>query len=77
MDLAPISGVTPALASSPSSHKEFTADATGGEERDLIPTVAAAVLASRAGADMLRLHDVAACRPALALADAVRGVEGA
>jgi len=59
------------------SHKEFTADATGGEERDLIPTVAAAVLASRAGADMLRLHDIAACRPALALADAVRGVEGA
>jgi dihydropteroate synthase len=59
------------------SHKEFTADATGAEERDLVPTVAAAVLASRAGADMLRLHDVAACRPAIALADAVRSVEGA
>jgi dihydropteroate synthase len=59
------------------SHKEFTADATGAGEHDLIPTVAAAVLASRAGADMLRLHDVAACRPAVALADAVRGVEGA
>jgi dihydropteroate synthase len=59
------------------SHKEFTADATGAEERDLLPTVAAAVLASRAGADMLRLHDVAACRAAIALADAVRSVEGA
>ena len=59
------------------SHKEFTADATGAEERDLLPTVAAAVLASRAGADMLRLHDVAACRAAIALADAVRAVEGA
>jgi dihydropteroate synthase len=59
------------------SHKEFTADATGAEERDLVPTVAAAVLARFAGADMLRLHDVAACRPALALADAVRTVDGA
>jgi dihydropteroate synthase len=59
------------------SHKEFTADATGAEEHDLAPTIAAAVLASRAGAAMLRLHDVAACRPAIALADAVRGVAGA
>jgi dihydropteroate synthase len=75
-DLARVRGLGfPVLAAV--SHKEFTADATGGEERDLIPTVAAAVLASRAGADMLRLHDIAACRPALALADAVRGVEGA
>lgn len=59
------------------SHKEFTADATDAEERDLVPTIAAAVLATRAGADMLRLHEVAACRPAIALADAVRTVEGA
>ncbi len=59
------------------SHKEFTADATGAEEHDLAPTIAAAVLASRAGATMLRLHDVAACRPAIALADAVRHAEGA
>jgi dihydropteroate synthase len=75
-DLARVRGLGfPVLAAV--SHKEFTADATGAEERDLIPTVAAAVLAARAGADMLRLHDVAACRPALALADAVRTVEGA
>lgn len=59
------------------SHKEFTADATGAAEHELAPTIAAAVLASRAGAAMLRLHDVAACRPAIALADAVREVAGA
>lgn len=57
------------------SHKEFTADATGAEEHDLAPTMAAAVIASLAGTTMLRLHDVAACRPAIALADAVRSVE--
>jgi dihydropteroate synthase len=58
------------------SHKEFTADATGAAEHDLTPTIAAAVLASRAGAAMLRLHEVAECRPAIALADAVRSVGG-
>jgi dihydropteroate synthase len=56
------------------SHKEFTADATGAAEHDLTPTIAAAVLASRAGVAMVRLHDVAECRPAIALADAVRNV---
>ena len=58
------------------SHKEFTADATGADEHDLAPTIAAAVIASLAGVAMLRLHDVAACRPAIALADAVRTVDG-
>jgi dihydropteroate synthase len=58
------------------SHKEFTADATGSAEHDLAPTIAAAVIAASAGATMLRLHDVAACRPAIVLADAVRTVGG-
>jgi dihydropteroate synthase len=57
------------------SHKEFTADATGLAEDDLRGTLAAAVLAARAGADMLRLHDVAEIVPALRLADAVREAE--
>jgi dihydropteroate synthase len=54
------------------SHKEFTADATGLTEDDLRGTLAAAVLAARAGAAMLRLHDVAEIVPVLRLADAVR-----
>jgi dihydropteroate synthase len=54
------------------SHKEFTADATGLAEEDLRGTLAAAVLAARAGAAMLRLHDVAELVPVLRLADAVR-----
>jgi dihydropteroate synthase len=54
------------------SHKEFTADATGLSEDDLRGTLAAAVLAARAGAAMLRLHDVAELVPVLRLADAVR-----
>jgi len=63
----------PVLA--PVSHKEFTADSTGLEERDLRGTLAAAVLAARAGADVIRLHDVAEIAPALRLADAVRRAE--
>ncbi len=60
------------------SHKEFTADATGLDEHDLRGTIAAAVLCARAGADVLRLHDVGEIAPALRLADAVRhaGEEG-
>jgi dihydropteroate synthase len=54
------------------SHKEFTADATGLEEHDLRGTLAAAVLCARAGADLLRLHDVGDIVPVLRLADAVR-----
>jgi dihydropteroate synthase len=54
------------------SHKEFTADQTGLEESDLRGTLAAAVLAARDGAEMVRLHDVAEIAPALRLADAVR-----
>ena len=57
------------------SHKEFTADATGLEEHDLRGTLAAAVLCARAGADVLRLHDVGEIVPALRLADAVRAAE--
>jgi dihydropteroate synthase len=54
------------------SHKEFTADATGLHEDDLRGTLAAAVLAARAGVAMLRLHDVEEVVPVLRLADAVR-----
>jgi dihydropteroate synthase len=54
------------------SHKEFTADATGLDEHDLRGTIAAAVLCARAGADVLRLHDVGELVPVLRLADAVR-----
>jgi dihydropteroate synthase len=54
------------------SHKEFTADATGLTEDDLRGTLAAAVLCARAGAAILRLHDVAEVAPVLRLADAVR-----
>lgn len=54
------------------SHKEFTADATGLDEHDLRGTLAAAVLCARAGADVLRLHDVGDIVPVLRLADAVR-----
>ena len=57
------------------SHKEFTADATGLEESDLRGTLAAAVLAVRAGADVIRLHDVAELAPVMRLADAVRRAE--
>jgi dihydropteroate synthase len=57
------------------SHKEFTADASGLEEDDLRGTLAAAVLSARAGAEMLRLHDVAELVPVLRLADAVRLAE--
>jgi dihydropteroate synthase len=59
------------------SHKEFTADSTGLPEDDLRGTLAAAVLAARDGAEMLRLHDVAEVVPVLRLADAVRHAEAA
>jgi dihydropteroate synthase len=58
------------------SHKEFTADATGLEESDLRGTLAAAVLCARAGADVLRLHDVEEIAPVLRLADAIRLAAG-
>jgi dihydropteroate synthase len=59
----------------PSTHKEFTPDATGLDEDDLRGTHAAAVLCAQGGADVLRLHDVAEVVPALRLADAVRLAE--
>jgi dihydropteroate synthase len=55
------------------SHKEFTADATGTAEADLRGTAAAVAIACRAGADVVRIHDVAELVPAIRLADAVRG----
>ena len=59
------------------SHKEFTADASGCPRTRLLRHVTAAALASRAGVEMLRLHDVAERVPALRLADAIRTAEGA
>ena len=59
------------------SHKEVTADASGLPEDDVRGTAVTAVLAARAGVAMLRLHDVEELAPAVRLADAIRGVEGA
>jgi dihydropteroate synthase len=55
------------------SRKSFIGKATGkpAPER-LFGSVAAAVLAARNGASIVRVHDVAATREALAVADAVR-----
>lgn len=58
------------------SHKEFTADAIGGREEDLAGTAAAAALATRAGARVVRLHDVRALRGVVDLAAAVRDAPG-
>jgi len=55
------------------SRKSFIGKATGKPARDrLLGSVAAAVVAASQGAAMVRVHDVAATREALALADAVR-----
>ncbi len=60
----------------PCSHKEFTADASGLPEDDLLGTATAAALAARAGVAMVRLHDVAELVPVLRLADAIRTADG-
>jgi dihydropteroate synthase len=55
------------------SRKSFIGRATGKEPRDrLHGSVAAAVLAAANGASIVRVHDVAATRDALAVVDAVR-----
>ena len=54
------------------SRKSFLGMVTGAAvEARLVPSVAAAVLAAVAGARAVRVHDVAATRQALAVADAV------
>ena len=55
------------------SRKSFIGKATGKPAPDrLLGSVAAAVVAASLGAAIVRVHDVAATREALALADAVR-----
>ena len=55
------------------SRKAFLGTATGKQAPDrLLGSVAAAVLAASNGAAIVRVHDVAATREALAVADAVR-----
>jgi dihydropteroate synthase len=56
------------------SRKRFVGEAAGGLPADqrLEGTIAACVLALRAGARIFRVHDVAAARRALAVAEAVR-----
>lgn len=56
------------------SRKSFIAKTPGLEDSDrLIPSVAAALYAALKGASILRVHDVAETREALALIQAVRG----
>jgi dihydropteroate synthase len=55
------------------SRKSFIAKTAGLEKSDrLVPSVAAALYAALKGAAILRVHDVAATREALALVEAVR-----
>lgn len=56
------------------SRKSFLGQITGGKAagRRLASSLAAAVVAARNGADVVRVHDVAETRDALAVADAVR-----
>ncbi len=55
------------------SRKSFIGAATGRAAPDrVVGSVAAAVLAASHGAAVVRVHDVAATREALAVADAVR-----
>ena len=55
------------------SRKRFIGEITGAAVEDRIHgSIAAAVLASHNGADIIRVHDVAATRQALAVATAIR-----
>ena len=54
------------------SRKSFIGELTGQPvENRLAGSISAAVLGAMRGADMLRVHDVAATRDALAVADGV------
>lgn len=56
------------------SRKSFIAKTAGLEQSDrLLPSVAAALYAALKGASILRVHDVAATREALAMVDGLRG----
>lgn len=55
------------------SRKKFIGTLAGGEPQErLSGTIAACVAGAAAGADILRVHDVAECRKALLVADAIR-----
>jgi dihydropteroate synthase len=57
------------------SRKSVLGELTGRDVGDRLPgSVAAAVIAAQRGAAVLRVHDVAATRDALAILDAVRSV---
>ncbi len=57
------------------SRKSMLGELTGRDVGDRLPgSVAAAVIAAQRGAAVLRVHDVAATRDALAILDAVRSV---
>lgn len=55
------------------SRKRFIGELAGGEPPErLSGTIAACVAGAAAGADIVRVHDVAECRKALLVADAIR-----
>ena len=55
------------------SRKKFIGTLAGGEPHErLAGTIAACVAGAAAGADVIRVHDVAECRRALLVADAIR-----
>ncbi|MDD2804154.1 MAG: dihydropteroate synthase [Elusimicrobiales bacterium] len=55
------------------SRKKFIGTLAGGEPHErLSGTIAACVAGAAAGADIIRVHDVAECRKAMLVADAIR-----
>ena len=58
------------------SRKKFIGTLAGGEAYErLSGTIAACVAGAAGGADMMRVHDVAECRKAMLVADAIRAVK--
>lgn len=56
------------------SRKKFIGTLAGGEPQErLSGTIAACVAGAERGADIIRVHDVAECRKAMLVADAIRG----
>ncbi|MDQ7773773.1 MAG: dihydropteroate synthase [Elusimicrobiales bacterium] len=56
------------------SRKRFIGTLAGGEPHErLSGTIAACVAGAERGADIIRVHDVAECRKAMLVADAIRG----
>ena len=58
------------------SRKKFIGTLAGGEPPErLSGTIAACVAGAAAGADIIRVHDVAECRKAMLVADAIRAAK--